>query len=114
MALKGKSNEAARNLVKNYRRLGFRKFFQAWGRGIEGITPFQQVKGELKGQVIILVGTIWGVIYMGMISSKAHTWWVFVMLVGGLIVLLFTMVGTMQKYMRLRIQDKMVKEAMQN
>jgi hypothetical protein len=51
---------------------------------------------------------------MGMISSKAHTWWVFVMLVGGLIVLLFTMVGTMQKYMRLRIQDKMVKEAMQN
>ena len=107
-----KGNERAKNIVRNYRKLGFKRFFQVWGRGIEGITPYQQAKTELKGQVIILVGTVWGIVYMGIVSSKDHTWWIFVMLIGGLIVLLASMAGTYQKYVRLKAQEKLIREAM--
>ena len=98
-----KSNEAALKLVKNFKRLGAKKFFEKWKQGIDNISPLQQTTSQLIGSIPVLIGFI-----IGICVNK--TFWVLLCLIGGLIMVLSQEVGMLQRYIRLKVQDKIMKE----
>ena len=102
-----KGNEKAKALVRNFRKLGAKQFFKRWFQGIESITPLQQTRGNLIGIFPTIVGLIIGLI----VTAKSRTWWLTLVLVGGLILAIFQLLGFLQKYIRLKIQDKLMKMA---
>jgi hypothetical protein len=100
-------NQRVKNLVKNYKKMGTKKFFSKWAEGMEGVTPIQQARMSLLGNVIILVGLVWGIIY----GFLFHLWaWLIIILFGSLVVLLVSMLGAWQKFKRFKLVENAQKE----
>ena len=76
-----------------------REFFHRWGEGIQKITPLQLTFQQLIGQIIVLVGIIVGLF----VTFSYKQWWLFIILIGSLIVAGTSLIGTWQKYRILRV-----------
>lgn len=76
-----------------------REFFKRWGEGIQMITPLQLTFQQLIGQTIVLFGIVIG-LYVTFVNKQ---WWIFVILIGSLIVAGTSMIGVIQKYKILKM-----------
>jgi len=70
-----------------------KEFFAQWKKGMEQITPLQQCNISLFGQMVSMIGVIWGIIF----SIRLAYYWMMVILIGGFIVLAVQMLGVWQK-----------------
>jgi len=75
--------------------LTWKEWLQRWKRGIEGITPLQQVNLQLKGTFIIIIGLCSGIV-ISIIGIK-NLWWLLIILVGGLFNTVVQYLGLWQK-----------------
>ncbi|MGA2130626.1 MAG: hypothetical protein ABSG05_03395 [Candidatus Pacearchaeota archaeon] len=82
-----------------------KEFFTKWKQGIEAITPYQQVRGQLFSIIPIFIGIIIGII----VTIKSHTWWLVLILGGSLILTFFQFIGMLQRFLRLRVQRDIMK-----
>lgn len=85
-----------------------KEFFKRWKGGIEAITPIQQSKISLMGNVLVLVGVITGLIT----TSLLRVWWLFIILLGSLLLTSMGFLGTIQKYFALKKINEMMKDVM--
>lgn len=88
-------------IIDNYKRLGFKEFMKQWKEGIVNLTPLQQVKSQLPGYVLILIGVTIGLI----VTYINKTWWLFIILLGGAWIQIITFLGVIQKYLMLKNID---------
>jgi len=82
------------------------QFMERWKSGIEKVTPLQNTKVTLIGQVIVLTGIVLGII----VNIVFSIWWLVVILIGSLIISLMATLGTYQKYITLNKMEKMMQE----
>jgi hypothetical protein len=92
--------------VKKYRELGFKRFMKKWGDGINGVTPLQTTVITLIFFIPIIAGLVWGLI--STIFMKMY--WLALVLAGSLPITLLQIVGTYQKYRKLKEVEKILKE----
>ena len=85
----------ASKLIKNYKTLGHKEFFKQWGKGIEGITPVQQLKSQITFTIITIIGILAGIIICS-IGIKT-LWWLLIILIGALGNTLVGLLGLYQK-----------------
>ena len=70
-------------------------FFKRWGEGIQAITPIQQLKASQKGNWVMLIGIIAGIVVM---AFKAKDFlWIEIILVASLFNHSIMMLGIWQK-----------------
>lgn len=84
----------------------WKEFFKRWKKGIQSITPFQQVKTTLLGLIISVVGIIWGIgfgILLGL-------WWLVIILVGALFVTSMQILANYQKYRMMKKVEEMLND----
>lgn len=87
-----------------------KEFFHQWKEGIQKVTPLQQTYSAMFGQVVSMVGVVWGIIFSIIIGY----WWMMTILIGGIIVLGTQMIGTMQKLFILKHIDNIMKDTQIN
>ena len=68
---------------------------QKWKQGIANITPLQQLQSTQKGNWVMLVGIICGIIVMGFKAKEF--WWIEIILVASLFNHSLMMIGIQQK-----------------
>ena len=85
----------------------FREFLHQWKLGMQHVTPLQQCTATQFGQLVSLVGVVWGIVF----SMRIGYWWMMVILVGGLIVLSVQILGNWQKKMILKNMESLMKNA---
>ena len=76
-------------------KLTWKEFGTRWKKGIEGVTPLQQTKMQMKSTWIIIIGITLG-IFVCFLNLKV-LWWVLIILIGALFNSLVQMVGIYQK-----------------
>lgn len=73
----------------------WKEFIQKWKKGIEGITPLQQVKSQINGTRLMLFGLFCGLFVL---SFKIKTtWWIEIILAAGLFNTYISLIGLKQK-----------------
>ena len=92
---------------KTKEKVTWKEFFHQWKVGMENITPYQQCITTQFGQIISLIGVVWGIIF----SIRLGYWWMALILVGGVIVLGVQMLGNWQKKMILKNLERITMEA---
>lgn len=78
-----------------------KEFFKRWKAGIEGITPFQQVKTQMNGTMIMLLGITCGLVIC--LFNLKNLWWLFIILLGGLFNTSVQLLSQYQIYLRYKI-----------
>ena len=81
--------------TKTGEKITWKEFMRRWKKGIEGITPLQQVKSQVWGTNIILLGLILGIIASAFAFKKL--WWVEIILIGALFNTIIQWIGLWQK-----------------
>jgi hypothetical protein len=81
------------------------EFASRWKEGVQKVTPLQQIKVQIWGYIIVLMGVIWGIV----MAFLFKTWWLFTILTGSLLVSFTTLFGVIQKYMILSKIEKEVR-----
>lgn len=84
------------------RKLTAKEFIERFKEGVTQISPIQQARTSLVGQGIILGGVIFGLI----VNLVAHVWWLFVILLGSLIVVSTATLGAWQKFKVLKKMEE--------
>ena len=87
-------------------RVSWRQFFKEWKQGMREVTPLQQCTATQFGQVVTLIGVIWGIIF----AIRIGYWWMSIVLIGGLIVLGVQMLANWQRKMVFLDVEKTIKE----
>ena len=87
--------------------ISWKEFGTRWKAGIEGITPLQQLKSQIQGTYISLLGIIFGIIASSL--SWKQYWWIIIILIGAFIVTASGLVGMKQKYKDLMVMETLVK-----
>ena len=62
--------------------LTWKEYGARWKKGIEGVTPLQQLKVQMQSTWIMLVGIVAGIVIC-LIAIKSY-WWLLLILVGAL------------------------------
>ena len=93
------------NLVKNYKKYGRKEFFRKIAESSSRMTPTQQDKSKMTGEVFILLGIILG-IYM---TFKSKTWWLVLILFGSLIVTSVTFLSSINQFQLHKRQDEIMR-----
>ena len=75
--------------------LTFKEFLQRWRRGMENVTPLQQVNLQINATFIIIIGLCAGIV-ISIIGIK-NLWWLMLILIGGLFNTLIQMLGLWQR-----------------
>ncbi len=75
--------------------LSFKEFCARWKKGMEGITPLQQITMQYKSTWIMIIGILCGIVVVGMVIKEL--WWLLVILVGALFNTVVQQLGTWQK-----------------
>jgi len=96
--------------AKDGTELSFKQFMKRWGKGIEGITPLQQVTTQLLGIWITITGVIAGIVVNALVRMEGVWWWVEIILVGSLIVTAVSLLGLYQKYKIYKRVDEEMKK----
>ena len=92
---------------KTKERVSWKEFFRQWKDGMNRITPLQQCIIIQFGQLISLVGVIWGIVFSVIIGY----YWMMVILIGALIVVGTQLLGNWQKKFILKQIDAAMKQA---
>jgi type III secretory pathway component EscU len=87
-----------------------KEFIERFKAGVEKATPLQQAKAMFPGYFIILAGICFGLVS----TALMKTWWLFIILVGSLIISLVQLLGAYQKYLILKRIDKLTQEVQQS
>lgn len=87
--------------------ISWREFGKRWKQGIQAITPMQQTKTQLMGQMIVMIGIVVGIIF----SFQLDYSWLFLILLGSFFVSGVGMLGTYQRFLALLQMEKMLKES---
>lgn len=83
-----------------------KEFLERWGQGIKAITPYQQVKVILIGNIFVIVGVL-----LGLYSTFVlKIWWLFIILIGSLFITTMGLLGTLQKYHALKKIQEVINE----
>lgn len=80
---------------KHGNKLTWKEFMGRWKKGIEGITPFQQINMQIKSTWVIVIGLFCGIVISLMGVTKL--WWLFIILTGGLGNTSIQLIGFYQK-----------------
>lgn len=97
-------------LIKNYRELGNEEFMRRFKEGFEMITPTQQVKSQLLGNWIVLIGIIVGIIVNIIVKVENQWFWILIILGGSFFLTLVGMIGLYQKYNIFKKQDEIINQ----
>jgi hypothetical protein len=81
--------------TKTGEQITVKEFFKRWGAGINGITPIQQVKTQIIGTWITLLGISIGVVICAI--GIRNLWWLMIILIGGLINTAVQQLGAYQR-----------------
>ena len=95
---------------KTGEKVTWKEFFRRWKKGMQEVTPLQQCVSTMFGQIVSLIGVVWGIIF----SIRLGYWWMMVILIGGLIVLGVQMLGNWQRKAILQNMEDMMKIAESN
>lgn len=85
-----------------------KQFFQKWKQGIMNITPLQQLESTQKGNWVMLIGIIAGIIVMAF--KFKEFWWIEIILVASLFNHSLMMLGIQQKINLFRKIESVAKE----
>ena len=80
-------------------------FFQKWKEGIQQITPLQQTKINLLGISLMLAGVIIGLVT----TFITRTWWLFIVLLGSLLLVCVNFLANLQKYLAYKKINEQIK-----
>ena len=80
---------------KEGNKLNYKDFINRWKKGIEGVTPLQQVKMQVNSTWLMIVGLLCGIV-MSIIGIRT-LWWLLIILVAGLFNTLVQLIGVWQK-----------------
>lgn len=89
--------------------LSFREFMARWKKGIEGVTPFQQLKAQMFSTLVMLLGFVCGIVVT--LFAFKSSWWITIILLGGLLNTSIQYLGQWQKKRLLEpyyLQEKIV------
>lgn len=89
---------------KKGNKLTWKQFFKRWGEGIQGITPYQQVKTEMFGTRLIIIGLVCGIVVS--IYAFKNMWWVCIILLGALLNTTLSYLSQLQKYKFLKKMEE--------
>jgi len=64
--------------TKTGEEISWKEFFQRWKKGIEGITPLQQLKSQINSMVVMLIGIACGFV-ISLFNLKTM-WWLSIIL----------------------------------
>ena len=93
--------------TKTGEKISWKEWLQRWKRGINGITPLQQVNIQIRGTYIIILGLLCG-IFICCLNIK-DLWWLMIILIGGLFNSAMQWVGLYQKkqvFLRMGLYQK--------
>ena len=76
-------------------KLNLEEFLGRWKQGLQSVTPLQQVKIQIKGNWIVIIGVLAGIV-MSSLAAKT-LWWLMIILFGGLFNVIVQQLGTWQK-----------------
>ena len=82
-------------------RVSFSEAAKLFSSAVKNITPLQQAKTERTGLWISTIGVLLGIIVLSVFSWK-QSWWLIIILVGGLIISLVQLIGNAQKIKMLK------------
>ena len=82
-----------------------KEFFKRWKGGIQQITPLQQQKINIIGSVFVVCGVIIGIIT----SFMLKLWWLFIILLGSLLLTGISFISILQKYFVFNELNKQMK-----
>ena len=77
-------------------KLTYKEYISRWKKGIEGLTPLQQLKTQIQSTWIMLVGIVCGIIIC--FFSLDNLWWLLLILVGALGNTSVQQIGLLQKF----------------
>ncbi len=80
------------------------EFLSRWKDGIQKITPLQQLQTQMLGMLLIFAGILFGLV----IAFRTSLWWLFIILLGSMIVFLSQIVGILQRYIILKAVKAMM------
>jgi len=83
-----------------------KEFIEKWKIGIQKITPFQMVKINIMGAIIILFGVLAGLCS----TFYLKVWWLFTILIGSLFLTSVNLISLIQKYIVLKELNKNIEE----
>lgn len=87
-----------------------KEFFRKWKEGMQKITPFQQTKIILFGNVLVVIGIIIGLITTFLIQ----VWWLFIILCGSFFLTGMGFLAALQKYWVLKKINEEIEEIEEN
>ena len=73
--------------------LTFQEFMTRWKQGMQSISPLQQFKSMQWGYLLMIIGSITGIV----ISIVTHLWWLVIILLGNLVINGLAFLGNWQK-----------------
>jgi hypothetical protein len=73
----------------------WKEFLVKFKKGIEGITPLQQIKSQINGTYLMLTGLSCGIVVLAFAFKKM--WWVEIILIAGLFNTFISLIGLIQK-----------------
>ena len=82
--------------TKSGEKISWKEFMKRWKKGIEGITPYQQVKMTIRSTWIVVIGLVAGIVVS--CFNLKNLWWLMIILVGGLFNTLIIQLGNYQKH----------------
>ena len=106
-----KKIESIKNLVRNLRRLGFKGFMQKWREGMLKIPPEEQIRIQLRGTVLTIIGTIVSCILI-VIFAKA-VWYIIFAFIFSVITQFGQAVGLYQQLKQLEALKQLQSEEIQ-
>lgn len=81
--------------IKGGEKITHQEFMKRWKKGIEGVTPFQQTKTQVRSTWIIIIGIVAGIV-ISIINIKT-LWWLLIILCGALGNTAMQLLGLVQK-----------------
>jgi hypothetical protein len=87
-------------------KLKFKEFLKQWKKGTMEATPLQMTKISLWAFLPIVAGITWGIV----VTIFSGTWWMVLILCGSLPLTFIQILGTYQKYKRLKIIEETMKK----
>lgn len=82
-----------------------KEFFKRWKQGIQAVTPYQQSKINLIGNILIVIGVVFGLVTTFLLK----VWWLFIILLGSLFLTSMGFLGNLQKYYVLKKINQQMK-----
>ena len=91
-------------------KLTFKQFMKRWKVGLEGVTYMQQLKMQIWGIWVNILGLVLGIIVMSISRPQNLWWWLLIILSAGLFLVIVGLIGVLQKYWIQKRIDQTIKE----